>query len=145
MIKISSELAAKLLAAKSAEEASELVKATGQVLTRRDVVHLWAEIRKSKEQDGRELSADELESVSGGADRDWETDGCAASCEAGSWCWSNDKCIQWEVTYDNMPSRTCEYCNGAMEYIGGVGNTDTYRCKKCGRTREIYEPDYDVT
>ena len=143
MIKLSRELEAKLLAAKSAEEAAGLLREAG--VNAPQVNRLWKELTHKRETDGMELSPDELESISGGADRDWERDGCAASCEAGSWCWSNDKCIHWEITYDNMPSRTCEYCNGAMEYIGGVGNTDIYRCKKCGRTREVYEPDYDVT
>ena len=31
------------------------------------------------EKDGTDLSTDELEAVSGGADRDWLTDGCAAA------------------------------------------------------------------
>lgn len=144
MIRISNELKKTLLAVQNAGEAAALMKAAGRELTAEDAAHLWAEIQKGKEQDGRELSPDELEAVSGGADRNWETDGCAATVEAGSWCGSNDKCFTWEVTYDNMPSMTCSICNGAMEYIGGTGHYETYRCKKCGYTREIYEPDYSV-
>ena len=46
-----------------------------------------------------ELSAEELEAVAGGADRDWLTDGCAATVEPGSWCGSNDWGFIWSVTY----------------------------------------------
>ena len=35
--------------------------------------------------DSRKLDADELDAVSGGADRDWTKDGCAATCEPNSW------------------------------------------------------------
>ena len=41
---------------------------------------------KRRAQDGKELSLDELETVSGGEDRNWLKEGCAATVEAGSWC-----------------------------------------------------------
>ena len=39
---------------------------------------------KRRAQDGKELSLDELETVSGGEDRNWLKEGCAATAEAGS-------------------------------------------------------------
>ena len=112
---MTNELKSKLLAAQSAEEVAALVKADGQEITAEDAGHLWEEIKKCREQDGRQLSLDELESVSGGADRNWVTDGCAATMEYGSWCDSNDKCIVWDVTYEFQPTgHLCPNCGKNM-------------------------------
>ena len=56
--------------------------------------------------DNEELDLEELDAVSGGADRDWRKDGCAATCEWDSWCGSNDNCVIFDVTYSNF-WRTC--------------------------------------
>lgn len=48
------------------------------------------------------LDLEELDAVSGGADRDWKEDGCAASCEWTSWCCSDDLCSVFDVTHDNF-------------------------------------------
>ena len=105
MLNITNELKKKLLAAKSAEEAAELVKTAGQEITAEDAEKLWKEIEARRERDGRELSPDELEAVSGGdADRDWLEDGCAATVEPGSDCYfSNDFCNWVYVTYAHKP------------------------------------------
>ena len=135
---MTNELKSKLLAAQSAEEVAALVKADGQEITAEDAGHLWEEIKKCREQDGRQLSLDELESVSGGADRNWVTDGCAATVEYGSWCDSNDKCIVWDVTYEFQPTgHLCPNCGKNMYqqntiYLGGDEYEDQYRCKYCG-------------
>ncbi len=47
----------------------------------------------------RELSADEMDAVNGGYDRERAKDGCAATYERDSWCWTNDYCFQVEVIY----------------------------------------------
>ena len=138
MLNITKELKAKLLAAKSEEKAAELLKADGQETPPEVAARLWEEIKKGKEQDGRELSLDELEAVSGGADRNWVTDGCAATVEYGSWCGSNDKCIYWDVTYDFQPTgHLCPNCGKNMYqqntiYHGDNQYEDQYRCKYCG-------------
>ena len=83
----------KLLAAQSAEEAAAIAKAAGQEIAPEDIPHLWDEIGRRRERTDKTLSPDELEAVSGGdADRDWLEDGCAASVEPNSWCWTNDMC-----------------------------------------------------
>ena len=121
MLNITNELKGKLLAAKSAEEAAALLKAQGQEITAEDAAQLWQEITKRREQDSTELSPDEMEAVSGGADRDWETDGCAATVEPGSHCSSDDWCSIWDVTYSNMPFRTSKCCNALLDFVEKSG------------------------
>ena len=100
MLNITNELKAKLLAAKSAEEVTELLKADGQEITPEDAPRLWGEIEKQRELEGRELSMDELEAVGGGMeDRDFFEEGCAATVEPHSWCGSNDWCFLFSVVY----------------------------------------------
>ena len=71
-----------------------------------DSEKIWEEIERHRSNASEKLDLDELDSVSGGADRDWATQGCAATVEVGSWCWSNDHCAIFDVTYDNLWS-TC--------------------------------------
>ena len=104
MFIITKELKAKLLAAQDVNEVTALLKAEGQGISPEDAERLWEEILRKREKDGKELSLDELEAVSGGADRDWLTSGCAATVEPGSWCDSNDMCHVWDVTYDHIPT-----------------------------------------
>ena len=47
------------------------------------------------------LSKEELDAVSGGADRNYKKQGCATTVEFGSHCWSNDQCAFVSVIYDN--------------------------------------------
>lgn len=138
ILKPKAGLKAKLPAAQSAEKAAALVKADGQELTLRDAAQLLKEIQKGWEQDGKELSLDELETVSGGADRDWLKEGCAATVEAGSWCGTNDSCVWIDVQYDHPPVKDpCPQCGGQM-YMDRVeyeskGNAYYYRkCLRCG-------------
>ena len=133
MISVTKELKAKLFAAESAEEAAGLVKSDGQEITPEDAARLWAEIEKLRDQNGKALSMDELEAVSGGADRDWTTDGCAATVEPHSWCDSNDGCIWNEVTYDNEPIALCDNCGQSYVYEAYYGAQYTYwKCPRCG-------------
>ena len=88
----------KIILASSIEEVKELLSEYSEL----DAERIWKEIdnRRSKKKEKPDL--DELDAVSGGADRDWKKAGCAATCEPTSWCWSNDKCEIWDVTYDNF-------------------------------------------
>lgn len=139
MLNITNELKAKLLSARNAEEVTELVKAEGQEITAEEALHLWEEITKGKQQDGKELSIDELEAVSGGSDRDWVLDDCAATVEPYSWCKSDDACVVWDVTYDNYPlDERCPTC-GTLLYSKQDPYEAYYKviavrhiCKKCG-------------
>ena len=143
MINITNELRAKLLAAQSAEEVTELIKAAGEEITAEEAAQLFEKAQAKKTD--RELSLDELEAVSGGADRNWVTEGCAGTVEYGSWCGSNDKCIVWDVTYDFEPTgNLCPNCGKNMYKqntisLGEKKYEDQYRCKYCGCiTRETY-------
>ena len=88
-----------------------------------DCERIWAEIEKHRSDKIEKLDFEELDAVSGGADRDWKRDGCAATCESGSWCWSNDFCMAWDVTYDNF--WTC--CPDGHEHV-----YKKYVCTRCG-------------
>ena len=60
------ELKAKLLTAKSVEEAAGLLKADGREITAEEAEKLWEEIEHIREAEGRKLSKDELDAVSAG-------------------------------------------------------------------------------
>ena len=66
MFIITKELKAKLLAAQDVNEVTALLKAEGQGISPEDAERLWEEILRKREKDGKELSLDELEAVSGG-------------------------------------------------------------------------------
>ena len=74
---LTNELKAKLLAARSAGEAAALLRDAGVDAPLAE--RLWTELKHKREADGKELSLDELGSVSGGFDRDWLKEGCAAT------------------------------------------------------------------
>ena len=128
---ITNELNAKLLAVESADEAAELLKGAG--VDEELSEQIWTEMTHKREADGKELSLDELETVSGGADRDWLVDGCAATVEPGSWCGSNDACVIWDVTYDHQPREICS-CGGIMYCTFG---TTHFKCIACGKEEDI--------
>ena len=130
------ELKKKAMEAASAEEIMEIMKAAGEEITAEAAAQLFEKAQAKKT--GKELSLDEMEAVSGGADRNWVTDGCAATVEYGSRCDSNDKCIYWDVTYDFQPTSTlCPNCGQNMYLQNTIKHSSTkfeeqYRCKFCG-------------
>ena len=74
--------------------------------------------------------------VSGGEDRDWLVDGCAATVEADpGLCWTNDACILVEVYYYNKPyKKTCPFCNyGIATYAYSYRLVSRYICVNCHR------------
>ena len=114
MINITTELKIKLLAAKSAEEVTELIKADGQEITTEEAKQFFEKLQERKAD--KNLSLDELEAVSGG--RDWVTEGCAATVEFNSNCWGTDGgCIMIHYTYTRLPTThdRCPMC-GAEVY-----------------------------
>ena len=135
---ITDELKAKLLTAKSAEEVAEIIKADGQEISPEDAAHIWKEISDHRKED-KTLSLDELEAVSGGFDRDWITEDCAATVEPLSWCDTNDACFYWDVTYSSWPQdERCPNC-GIYLYRKEDPFVAYYKskavrhiCKKCG-------------
>ena len=98
---LNDELKAKLREAKSLEEVEDVLKDYPGL----KVEEIWKEIENHQGSKNEKLDLDELDAVSGGS-RDWQKDGCAATCESGSWCWSNDHCAIFDVQYDNF-WKTC--------------------------------------
>ena len=94
---INNEAKRKLKGAKTLEEVKELLKDEPGL----DPVRVYEEISKHCHA-AEKLDLNELDAISGGADRDWVKEGCAATVEIGSWCWSNDHCVMFDVTYDNL-------------------------------------------
>ena len=125
---LNNELKAKLNNAESLEEVKEIVKDHPEL----DAEKVYQEIERHRSSQTEKLDLNELDAVSGGADRDWKKDGCAATCEWSSWCWSNDFCTIWDVTYDNFYA-TCP-----------DGHEHVYRdhtCTRCGYTPPHYPDD----
>ena len=83
----------KLIKSDSLEEVKECLSDRPDL----DAERIWQEIEKHRSWKNEKLDLDEHDAVSGGADRDWVKDGCAATCEASSWCWSNDLCAIWDA------------------------------------------------
>lgn len=135
MLNFTNGLKAKLLTVKNAVEVAEIVKTEGQDISAEEAENLFQEITRFK--DGSELSVEELESVSGGADRDWLTDGCAATVEAGSWCGSNDFCHWWDVTYEHNPQRLRCACGTNYYALEKKDAYTIYKCPKCGDTERV--------
>ena len=124
------ELKKKALEAASAEEIVALLKDAGEEVTAEEAKKLFEKVQAQTAD--KELSQDELEAVSGGAMRNWVTDGCASEVTSSSWCVFNDFCWATWVTYDNRPVMTCPKCFNYM-YESGSDNTYTYyTCKSCG-------------
>ena len=124
------ELKKKVMEAAGAEEIMEIMKAAGEEITAEEAERFYEKVQDKKTD--RELSLDELEAVSGGSDRNWLTQGCSATVEIGSWCWSDDTCHRIDVTYDNLPSHICSICGGiVVRNLYGYGSWK-YDCIKCG-------------
>ena len=116
---LNNELKEKLVRAKSLEEVQGLLKDRPEL----DAKRLWDELENHRSAKNEKLDLQELDAISGGADRDWVKDGCAATCEYGSWCWSNDRCLSFDVTYDHF----YETCPDGHEHV-----YENDRCVRCG-------------
>ena len=136
MANIKEELKAKVMKAQNAGEVADLLKEAGEDAGPAE--QIWNEMSSRKASE--ELSMDELDAISGGSDRDWPTDGCAASVEPNSWwCRSNDACWYWDVTYNHEPSTVkCPKCGGTMyvarkSYATNPSDDATLlKCVSCG-------------
>ena len=143
---MTNEQRTKLQGAKSLEEVKDILcvmEGDDQEFIE-EAEQVWKELESHRNEGDAELDLDELEAVSGGADRDWVTDGCAATCEGDSWCMSNDFCFCSQVTYDRFNDR----CNGNHDLVfTGTQLTHhitrirykIYKCNRCGRKIKIEE------
>ena len=108
MISLSDEQKDRLQQSRSAEEAAALLKEVGVDAPQAE--RIWNEISAFRED--KELSLDELETVSGGVNhRDYWGSGCAATVEPGSDCWGTDGgCSVNNIEYKHMPNGFCPDC-----------------------------------
>ena len=125
------EVLQQLRLANDADEVKAIIAESNDALSTNELEHILQEVERHGSSESTRLDLDELDAVSGGADRDWQKDGCTATCEGGSWCWSNDRCAVWDVTYDNFWS-TCPD-GSEHEWCAGAG----YVCVKCGYNRSL--------
>ena len=117
--------------AQAAEVAAEL----GYEVTGEELIAAEKELRRQNSPEVVELELEDMDKAAGGS-RDWATQGCAATVEAGSFCWGNDFCVLAYVTYDNAPSNNkCPNCGNAMYFERSAlkhGRNSHYICPKCG-------------
>ena len=126
---MNNELKKRLSSAASLKEVQDIVQGHPEL----DSNRLWEEVQRHRHKDGEKLDLDELDAVSGGANRDYAKEGCAATVEVGSWCWSNDHCMYWDVTYVNLWS-VCPDLK-PHEFVNG-------KCRRCGITEETANSTY---
>ena len=116
---MNNEIKERLKSAKSLDEVKEIVAGQEGLNAER----IWQEIERHASAKNEKLDLNELDAVSGGANHDWVKDGCAATCEEDSWCWSNDRCAVLDVTYDNFWST----CPDGHEHV-----YEGDKCIRCG-------------
>ena len=125
---VDKEIKAKLIQADSLDEVKTILNGASNS----DAERVWEETKNRRLEGMEKLDLNELDAISGGADRDWVKDGCAATCEFGSWCWSNDRCLSFDVTYDSfwvkcpdghdhvLNGLTCTRCGFVEPYEGYI-------------------------
>ena len=113
------EIRRQLAGAQSLDEVKLILKEYSEI----DPEKTWKEIQRHRSSRTEKLDLNELESVSGGADRSWTKDGCAATCEYDSWCGSNDFCYCFDVTYDDFWAA----CPDGHKHVYERG-----KCVRCG-------------
>ena len=137
-MEITKELKEKLLKADSEEEVKALL---GDEVTEEDVTKVWKEIEALKAAPELEkVDDDELEAISGGADRDYLKDGCSSSTK-GNWCWSNDACDRFWITYSNYDpcpnGGNHEWVKTVHRGLFGEWHGVYMKCRKCNNERDL--------
>lgn len=146
MRELSKELYEKLLEAESLEEVAGYLKAEG--VSEPAAEEVWEKLQEKKqaETETQEMSLEELDDVAGGTicvggERDWFTQGCAATVEKGSDCWHTDGgCAISNIEYGNPPNCSCPRCgrdaHRFRSFDDVLDRTSTYRCRACGEFRK---------
>ncbi len=137
-MEITKELREKLLNANSEEEVKALL---GDAVKEEEAAAIWKEIEALKAApDLKKMDDDELEAVSGGADRDYLKDGCLSSTND-SWCWANDTCDRFWITYSNYDpcpkGGNHEWVKTVHRGLFGEWNGVYMKCRKCQNGRAL--------
>ena len=136
---ISDEALRARLADKDPAQAAELAAEHGYEVTGDELIAAKKELCRSDSAEVVELDLADMDNAAGGS-RDWVTQGCAATVEYGSACWSNDNCLLLDVTYTHAPSYyKCENCGNTMfrdkSYVDHGMPKIRYQCPNCGAER----------
>ena len=145
------ELAELIQNAKSVDDVKKALAKAGDKFKDIDPERLYEELQHQLTKNEK-LDLDELDAVSGGSDRNWWVDGCAATCEEDSWCWSNDWCNSFEVTYQEFHDKCTNGQRHDWELISrstahGSGSgmwVLVYKCRRCGKSSTYNEFLADV-
>ena len=138
------ELRGKLIRAKDIEEVRALL---GPETAEEEIKQVWREIEAHRPAEGLEtVDDDELAAVSGGADRNWVTQGCSATVEEGSWCGSDDYCNYYDVTYSNFDPCTdgglhdYQYAGKkeGLRFLIATQGYLSYVCSKCQKEKKVW-------
>lgn len=130
----------RLLRAESVEEVAQILKDAGD--DEANAENVWQEACRLREQDGKDLSLDELDAVAGGmGGRSWYEEGCAATVEPGSNCSAVDGgCFMFFNNYNGDPiDQPCIFCPAryTTSYTtilnGQTTFTRYYACRECGK------------
>ena len=137
-MEITKELKKKLLGADSQEEVKALL---GDEVTEEDVTKVWKEIEAHKAAPELEkVDDDELEAISGGADRDYLKDGCLSTTD-NDWCWVSDNCLKNWTTYSNFEPcpKGGDHAWQKIVLINWELNSQRvfFECKKCHKRTEV--------
>ncbi len=131
-----------LIKSRSPEEAAAILRENGVQISDEDAGKLYDTIHLYYSLDTTELSDDELNAISGG-NRDYATEGCAATVEPGSECWGTDGgCAFVNITYTHPPTTYCCRKCGAHVYTYEPGHgiyRYVYRCPRCGSEYGMFE------
>ena len=135
------ELRRKLIRAKDIEEVRAIL---GPETTQEEIDQVWREIEAHRPTNIlEEVDDDELEAVSGGADRDWEEQDCSSTTKE-EFCWMDDWCDWVIIGYTNY--NPCDkgghhewYLAGSRRIVQAFGliimQQDTHECRKCHKQR----------
>ena len=142
-ITVTEEMRALLANTQSAEQVAEVFASAGKKINQKDAKRLSQEIQHHITD--QELSLAELEAVSGGSERNYLEDGCAATVEPGSYCWGTDMCDWVNCTYDNWPASYCKKCGAVVINKGADGGYWHYECTRCHDTFTVpVDLEFDV-
>ena len=145
------ELRGKLIRAKDIEEVRAIL---GPETAEEEINQTWREIEAHRPEDGlEEVDDDELEAVNGGEMRDFDNQGCSATVEEGSHCWSDDACKMFEVEYFNV-DRCTDGLRHDWKYLWEKHERTQhlffvqemtykyFRCQTCGKDKTETIPDF---
>ncbi len=135
------ELRAKLSIAKDIEEVKAMLGEVGEAVLAEYAERIWEEIEFHRSGEKRKLDKNELDAVTGGYNRNWIDDGCAATCEKTGLFWLNDLCYAFSVTYDESHSACINGGRHDYRFVGvnSFNNVTKrkYKCSVCGAVNEV--------